>query len=170
MEQITQTQTTQNQTIQTQTTQEQITQEQTEIKDTAENKTQQKKEIWAIGRRKTSVARIRLLEGTGKITINGKDLNGYFGGHNDHKIKIEEPLKIFENMPQYNIIVDVKGGGLTGQAEAIRLGIARAISKLEPSLRPKLKAKGFLRRDPRMVERKKSGQPKARKKFQWTKR
>jgi len=126
--------------------------------------------IWTTGRRKTSIARVKLQAGTGKFTIKGVSLDKYFGGHKKHISVILETIGVFKDNNKYDITVQVVGGGLTGQAGAIRLAIARAVSKLVRELRPKLKEMGALRRDPRMVERKKSGQPKARKKFQWTKR
>ena len=129
-----------------------------------------KKVVWATGRRKTSVARVRLVEGTGKIIINSHSSDEYLGGHERHKFELMKPLQFIPIANNYDIYVNVKGGGLTGQVDAIKLGIARAFCELEPTLRAKLKQEGFLRRDPRMVERKKAGQPKARKKFQWTKR
>ena len=128
-------------------------------------------EIWATGRRKTSVARVKLVpEGEGKIIVNSKTLDEYFGGHERLKLEVTQPIKLIPDAIKYNYFVNATGGGIKGQAEAIRHGIARALSMLNESLRPKLKDAGFLRRDPRMVERKKAGQPKARKKFQWTKR
>ena len=130
----------------------------------------QENTVWATGRRKTSVARVRLVPGSGKMVINGvTGTDDYFGNHSRHKDAVVAPLKHAEPV-KYDVMINVEGGGLTGQAEAIRLGIARALSKINPELRSKLKADGFLMRDPRMVERKKAGQPKARKKFQWTKR
>ncbi|MFH2071082.1 MAG: 30S ribosomal protein S9 [Elusimicrobiota bacterium] len=126
--------------------------------------------LWATGRRKTAVARLWVRNGTGKIVINKKDIDGYFAGNTWCKIKVLEPVKLVPETSGYDFFVNVSGGGLTGQAEAIRHAMSRALSKINETWRPKLKAAGFLRRDPRMVERKKPGQPKARKKFQWTKR
>jgi len=126
--------------------------------------------VWATGRRKTSVARVRLGPGTGRVVINnGKTLDEFFGNHGKHKHEAVRPLK-FVDAKKFNVFVKLSGGGITGQVEAMRLGISRALSEVDPSLRTKLKNEGLLRRDPRMVERKKPGQPKARKKFQWTKR
>jgi small subunit ribosomal protein S9 len=126
--------------------------------------------VWTTGRRKTAVARIRMLPGSGRILINsGKTLDLFLGSHGRHKFKVMQPLK-YVDQSKFDIFVNVSGGGMTGQVEAIRLGIARALFKIDPALRPKLKAEGLLMRDPRKVERKKPGQPKARKKFQWTKR
>jgi len=133
--------------------------------------TENTSEIWATGRRKTSVARVKLVpNGEGKVIINTKTLDEYFGGHHRFKTEVIQPIKLIPEATKYNYFVNTTGGGIKGQAEAIRHGIARALSMLNESFRPKLKEAGFLRRDPRMVERKKSGQPKARKKFQWTKR
>lgn len=123
----------------------------------------------AIGRRKTSVARVFVSEGKGDITINKKDLKQYFDTAPLH-YKVQQPLLITELLGQYDIKVNVEGGGITGQAEAVRLGISRALIEINPELRPVLKPDGLLTRDPRMVERKKFGQKKARKKFQFSKR
>jgi small subunit ribosomal protein S9 len=122
-----------------------------------------------IGRRKTSVARVILRNGTGKITINKKEFEKAFPltvNRND----IVKPLEITETLGKYDILINVRGGGFTGQAQAIRLGIARALIDLNPDYRPALKSEGLLTRDPRMVERKKYGRPKARKRFQFSKR
>lgn len=128
-------------------------------------------DMWTTGRRKTSVARVKFIKnGSGKLTINGKTLDAFFGGLFEQKSKVNQPLNFFSDKGIFDIAVNVAGGGITGQADAISHGISRALSRMHPELRPKLKAEGLLRRDPRMVERKKSGQPKARKKFQWTKR
>jgi len=123
----------------------------------------------ALGRRKTAVARVYLQDGSGKITINNRDYKEYFPTAILHYV-VEQGLQITENLDKYDIKVNLKGGGITGQAEATRLGIARALVKIDPEYRPALKAKGLMKRDPRMVERKKPGQPKARKKFQFSKR
>lgn len=122
-----------------------------------------------LGRRKTAVARVYLHDGNGKITINNRDFKEYFPTAILHYV-VEQPLQLTDNMGKYNIKVNLKGGGFTGQAEALRLGIARALVKIDPEFRPILKEKGMMKRDPRMVERKKPGQPKARKKFQFSKR
>jgi small subunit ribosomal protein S9 len=122
-----------------------------------------------IGRRKTSVARIFLKEGTGTITVNKKDFKEYFDTAALH-FKVEQAFAITETTGQYDVKVNVDGGGITGQAEAIRLGISRALCVLNPEHRIALKPEGVLTRDPRMVERKKFGQKKARKKFQFSKR
>ncbi len=123
----------------------------------------------ALGRRKTAVARVYLQDGSGKITINNRDYKEYFPTAILHYV-VEQGLQITENLDKYDIKINLKGGGITGQAEAARLGIARALVKIDPEYRPALKAKGLMKRDPRMVERKKPGQPKARKKFQFSKR
>lgn len=123
----------------------------------------------AIGRRKTSVARVYLRPGTGKITINKRPLETYLPTEIRQKA-LTGPLDLTENRDKFDILVNAKGGGLTGQAEATQLGIARALIKYDEELRGPLRAAGFLTRDPRMVERKKPGQPKARKKFQFSKR
>ncbi len=123
----------------------------------------------AIGRRKTSVARVYLRPGTGKITINKKPLETYLPTEIRQRA-LTGPLDLTENRDKFDVMVNAKGGGLTGQAEATQLGIARALIKYDEELRGPLRAAGFLTRDPRMVERKKPGQPKARKKFQFSKR
>lgn len=123
----------------------------------------------ALGRRKTAIARIYLKDGDGKITINGKDFKEYFPTATLHYV-VEQPLMLTENQGNYDIKVNLKGGGINGQAEAVRLAISRALVKINEEYRPVLKENGLMRRDPRMVERKKPGQPKARKKFQFSKR
>ena len=125
--------------------------------------------INAIGRRKASVARVYLTKGGGNITINGKDLSNYFPMQNIQN-SVTEPLKVSELEKQYDIKINVSGGGFKGQAEAIRLGISRALVKIDKENKPALKAKKFLTRDAREVERKKYGKPKARKSFQFSKR
>lgn len=122
-----------------------------------------------IGRRKSSVARVFLQEGKGAITINKKDYKDYFDTPALH-FKIEQAFAITETTGKYDVKINVDGGGITGQAEAIRLGISRALCELNEEFRPMLKPEGLLTRDPRMVERKKFGQKKARKKFQFSKR
>ncbi len=122
-----------------------------------------------IGRRKTSVARVFLKEGKGDIVINKKAYKEYFTTGPLH-YKVEQPLQLTENMGKYDIMVNVEGGGITGQAEAIRLGISRALVEINPEHKSLLKPEGLMTRDPRMVERKKFGQKKARKKFQFSKR
>jgi small subunit ribosomal protein S9 len=123
----------------------------------------------AIGRRKTSVARVYLKEGVGNIVVNGREMKQYFSTA-PLVFKVEQPLTITENVGKYDIKVNVEGGGITGQAEAIRLGITRALCEINPEYRTILKPEGLLTRDPRMVERKKFGQKKARKRFQFSKR
>jgi small subunit ribosomal protein S9 len=122
-----------------------------------------------LGRRKTSVARVILRNGSGTITINKNEFEKAFPQLLSRE-DILAPFRVTDTMGKYDVKVNVKGGGTTGQAEAIRLGIARALLRINPDLRPALKAEGFLTRDPRMVERKKYGQPKARKRFQFSKR
>ena len=122
-----------------------------------------------VGRRKCSVARVILRTGNGKISVNGKEFERAFPQLLSRE-DILNPFKVTETMGQFDVLVNVNGGGTTGQAQAIRLGIARALIRLNPDYRPKLKAEGFLTRDPRMVERKKYGQAKARKRFQFSKR
>lgn len=125
--------------------------------------------INALGRRKTAIARVYLSEGKGKIVINKRDYKDYFPTAILHYV-VEQPLQLTESMGKFDIKVNLLGGGITGQAEALRLAISRALIKADPEFRPVLKENGLLRRDPRMVERKKPGQPKARKKFQFSKR
>jgi small subunit ribosomal protein S9 len=125
--------------------------------------------INALGRRKTAVARVFVKEGSGIITINGREFTNYFPTPILRFI-VEQPLEITNNAGKYDITVNLDGGGFNGQAEALSLGIARALCKIDAENRPPLKAKLLLRRDPRMVERKKPGQKKARKKFQFSKR
>jgi small subunit ribosomal protein S9 len=123
----------------------------------------------AIGRRKTSVARVYMDEGAGSITVNGKDYKDYFNTGPLH-YKLEQPFALTETTGTYDVKVNVFGGGITGQAEAIRLGVSRILSEIDVENRTALKPAGLLTRDPRMVERKKFGQKKARKKFQFSKR
>jgi len=125
--------------------------------------------IHKIGRRKTAVARIYVTKGKGNITINKKKLNTYFPTAT-LQYKINQPLALTNNEKRFDIKVNVFGGGMTGQAEAIRLAISRAMCELDEENRKVLKPEGLLTRDPRMVERKKFGQKKARKKFQFSKR
>lgn len=123
----------------------------------------------AIGRRKNAVARVRLTQGTGKRIANGRPMKKYLS-RETLEMLVEQPLDITGLSDKVDIKVNVNGGGLSGQAGAIRHGISRALIKYDEELRPVLKKKGFLTRDPRMVERKKKGQPKARKRFQFSKR
>ena len=125
--------------------------------------------IHKIGRRKTAVARVYLSEGKGDITINKRELSNYFTTAT-LQYKVKQPLQITGNEETFDITVNVFGGGITGQAEAIRLAISRAMCTLNDENRGLLKPEGLLTRDPRMVERKKFGQKKARKKFQFSKR
>ncbi len=125
--------------------------------------------FYATGRRKESVARVWLTPGKGEIKVNKKSLLGHFK-RETLKMLIEQPLEITDSISSYDIFATVKGGGLSGQAGALRLGISRALIKINEDMRPPLKKAGFLTRDPRMVERKKPGQPKARKRFQFSKR
>ena len=125
--------------------------------------------IHTIGRRKEAVARIYMSKGKCKITVNGKDFKDYFPV-DTMQYKLEQPFKISDVSNKFDVKVNVDGGGTTGQAEAIRLAISRALCKLDIENRPALKAEGLLTRDARVVERKKPGQKKARKKFQWVKR
>ena len=125
--------------------------------------------IYATGRRKESVARVWLTPGKGEIKVNRKSLLEHFK-RETLKMVIEQPLEITDSLGSYDISATVKGGGLSGQAGAVRLGISRALTKINEDMRPPLKKAGFLTRDPRMVERKKPGQPKARKRFQFSKR
>ena len=121
------------------------------------------------GRRKNAVARVRIVEGTGKITINGKDIDEFFGLET-LKVIAKQPLTVTNTLTKYDVIATVKGGGFTGQAGAIRHGIARALNEANSEYRPALKSNGFLTRDPRMKERKKYGLKKARKAPQFSKR
>jgi len=125
--------------------------------------------IHKIGRRKTAVARIYLSDGTGKVTINGKDYKEFFPT-GTLQYKINQPFELTNTAGSFDVKVNVYGGGITGQAEAIRLGISRALVAFNEENKPLLKAEGLMTRDPRMVERKKFGQKKARKKFQFSKR
>jgi len=122
-----------------------------------------------VGRRKTSVARVILKEGSGKVSINGKDFEVAFQ-QSLNRAEILSPFKVTSTEGVYDIFINVDGGGITGQAQAIRLGISRALIEINPEFKPLLRKEGFLTRDPRMVERKKYGQPKARKRFQFSKR
>ncbi len=121
------------------------------------------------GRRKSSIARVRLVEGTGKITINGKDLEEFFDLET-LKVIVRQPLTVTNTLSKYDVICSVQGGGVSGQAGAIRHGIARALNEANSEYRPALKTNGFLTRDPRMKERKKYGLKKARKAPQFSKR
>lgn len=125
--------------------------------------------INTIGRRKAAVARIYMQQGEGKITVNKRDYTDYFT-ISTLQYKIQQPFMVTETTGQYDVKVNVDGGGITGQVEAIRLAISRALVQVDEEFKPRLRAEGLLTRDPRMVERKKPGQKKARKKFQFSKR
>jgi len=125
--------------------------------------------INSLGRRKTSIARVYLSKGTGSVTVNKKDYKEFFPLAMLQS-KIQQPFNLTDTAGKYDVKVSVMGGGINGQAEAIRLGISRALVKVSEEMKPLLKAEGLMTRDPRMVERKKPGQPKARKKFQFSKR
>lgn len=125
--------------------------------------------INTLGRRKTSVARVYLSKGKGKITVNKRDVSEYFKTAVLLE-KVNQPFHVTDTFGKFDVNVNVDGGGFNGQAEAIRLGISRALVELDPENKPKLKAESLMTRDPRMVERKKPGQKKARKKFQFSKR
>jgi len=123
----------------------------------------------AVGRRKESVARVQLIPGKGDIVANGKPYERYFLRETD-RIIVQQPLIVTNNATKYNVVANLTGGGLTGQAGALRLGISRALIMAEPQLKDLLRKSGYLTRDPRSKERKKYGQKGARKRFQWTKR
>ena len=123
----------------------------------------------AIGRRKAAVARVYLTEGNGQIIINKRPLDNYFPSSILQYV-VKQPLNTLEVDGKYDIMAHLDGGGYKGQAEALRLAIARALVKINPEDKPALRAEGFMTRDPRAVERKKPGQPKARKRFQFSKR
>ncbi len=125
--------------------------------------------ISSTGRRKAAIARVYISKGKGKITINNRNLEDYFGTKQLQYI-VQQPLSLLEAQDKYDIKVNLDGGGFKGQAEALRLAIARGLVIINPEDKPKLRSNGFLTRDPREVERKKPGQPKARKRFQFSKR
>ncbi|MCE9666215.1 30S ribosomal protein S9 [Myxococcus stipitatus] len=125
--------------------------------------------FYATGRRKEATARVWVRPGTGQVTINGREINDYFGRETS-KMVLNQPLEILEQKGKIDVTVNVRGGGLSGQAGAIRHGIARALCAFNPEFRPALKKAGFLTRDARAVERKKYGQPGARRRFQFSKR
>ena len=124
---------------------------------------------YATGRRKDAVARVWLKPGTGKITVNGRDQSVYFA-RPTLRLVINQPFDVAERRDQYDVVATVTGGGLSGQAGAVKHGIAQALSRFEPALRTAVKQAGFLTRDPRVVERKKYGRAKARRSFQFSKR
>ena len=123
----------------------------------------------ALGRRKSSIARVYVSEGTGKITINKKDLTEYFPS-SILQFVVKQPLQLLEAAEKYDIKANLTGGGFTGQSQALRLAIARALVKINPEDKAALLKEGFVTRDPRAVERKKPGRPKARRRFQFSKR
>lgn len=125
--------------------------------------------INALGRRKAAVARVFVSEGSGKIVINKRELENYFPSQ-ILQFVVKQPLTTLDVIEKYDIMINLDGGGIKGQAEAARLGIARALVKINPDDKSALRAEGFMTRDPRVVERKKPGQPGARKKFQFSKR
>lgn len=126
--------------------------------------------VWATGRRKTSVARVRVVQGSGQILINNKSVNDFFTGHVRAKSEAVAPLGSIRTASSFDFHVSVTGGGVSGQAGAVKLGISRALVEIDPSQKTLFRKEGFLTRDPRMVERKKPGQPKARRRFQHSKR
>jgi small subunit ribosomal protein S9 len=129
----------------------------------------EKNAFYSTGRRKQAVARVWMMPGTGKIAINKREIDDYFGRATS-KMVLRQPLELTETLGRYDIFVNVSGGGLSGQAEAIRLGVTRALMLINPSFRPALKKAGYVTRDPRIVERKKYGQRGARARFQFSKR
>jgi len=135
----------------------------------AVKKAAKKIQFWGTGRRKSAVARVRLIPGNGEITINKRTMDDYFG-LDTLKLIVNQPLVATESKDKYDIVVNVNGGGITGQAGAIRHGIARALVLADPNNKPVVKAAGFLTRDARMKERKKYGLKKARKASQFSKR
>ena len=124
---------------------------------------------WGTGRRKEAIARVRLLEGLGTILVNGRPFDQYFP-RESLRLAVRQPLLVTHQLGKHNVLARLEGGGLTGQAGALCLGIARALVRFDPGLRISLRAAGLLTRDPRQKERKKYGQKGARKRFQWTKR
>ncbi|MCS6913793.1 MAG: 30S ribosomal protein S9 [Myxococcales bacterium] len=128
-----------------------------------------KSAVYATGRRKEAVARVWLMPGSGKVTINRRDIDHYFG-RATLKMILRQPLTLTEQEGKFDIYATVRGGGLSGQADAIKLGVTRALIKIDPSLRPQLKAAGYVTRDPRQKERKKYGQRGARARYQFSKR
>lgn len=128
--------------------------------------------IWATGRRKTSIAQVRMVpsKNGGKLLINDHSVQEYFGGNKRQVLIALQSYNLAKGISGYDFFVKVHGGGINGQAEAIRHGVARALSQLDPKIKIQMRKEGYLTRDPRAVERKKSGQPKARKRFQYSKR
>jgi small subunit ribosomal protein S9 len=125
--------------------------------------------VISLGRRKTSVARVTLIEGTGEITVNGRDGKEYFP-ITMQQFKLQQPFQLTDTVGKFDIVARVDGGGITGQVDALRLGIARALVAVDAEHKPKLKAEDLMTRDPRAVERKKFGRKKARKRYQFSKR
>jgi len=125
--------------------------------------------FYGTGRRKTATARVYLRPGSGAVAVNGRPFDGYFPSETLRMV-VRQPLVLTENAERFDIVVSVEGGGPTGQAGAVRHGISRALLLYDPALRDRLKGEGFLTRDPRKKERKKYGQPGARKRFQFSKR
>jgi small subunit ribosomal protein S9 len=128
-----------------------------------------KNAFYATGRRKRAIARVWLMPGSGKIEINHRDIDNYFGRATS-KMILRQPLELTETIGRYDVYINVQGGGLSGQADAIKHGITRALMKLNPSFRPPLKRAGYVTRDPRIKERKKYGQRGARARYQFSKR
>ena len=126
-------------------------------------------QIQTVGRRKRSVARVLLRPGKGDWSVNGRSMQDYFP-RPTHQIRVEEPFKVAEREGAFDVVVRVNGGGLTGQSDAVRMGLARALVAQDEELRSAMREKGMLTRDSRQVERKKPGRPKARKRFQFSKR
>ncbi len=129
----------------------------------------EKNQYYGTGKRKTSTARVFLMPGNGQIVVNHIGYQEYFRNHSQQVI-VTQPLVLTENLGKFDVYANVHGGGFSGQAGAVRLGISRALLKFDPELRQKVKKEGFLTRDPRVKERKKYGQPGARKRFQFSKR
>jgi small subunit ribosomal protein S9 len=132
--------------------------------------TNQQFPIWAVGRRKNATARVRLLPGTGRFLINDRSVEDFFGGHHRAKWHVMRPFDTAKVGAQYDVWVDVVGGGVSGQAGAVSHGLARAFAQVDNPLRMAMRKQGLVTRDSRMVERKKPGRPKARKRFQYSKR
>jgi small subunit ribosomal protein S9 len=129
----------------------------------------EKNAFYSTGRRKRAVARVWMMPGTGKIAINRREIDDYFGRATS-KMVLRQPLELTDTLGRYDIYINVSGGGLSGQAEAIRLGVTRSLMKINAAFRPALKKAGYVTRDPRIVERKKYGQRGARARFQFSKR
>jgi small subunit ribosomal protein S9 len=129
----------------------------------------EKNAFYSTGRRKRAIARVWMMPGTGKIAINRREIDDYFGRATS-KMILRQPLELTETLGRYDIYINVSGGGLSGQAEAIRLGVTRSLMKINAAFRPALKKAGYVTRDPRIVERKKYGQRGARARFQFSKR